>query len=329
MEIAKAVILAGTGEHGAPWSAMPGRRHLFPVANQPVLFHNLEALRNAGVLEAAIVADAEISCAIQNAVGNGDDWGLNVTHAEWNSTVGLGAALCTVDDFLADEPVLVQRGDALLREHMHGHITQFARDRLDALELRLATPTAARRSDDATGYLLSPRAVSILQRSHAAGVDPIAGVRARGGRVSVAVVAGCLSLHGDVDALLESNRYALETLEGHVDPASLEQSTIHGTVRIHPTARISNSLIRGPVIVGPGAVVTDSYIGSYTSIGANVVVEAAEIEHSIVLPEAQLRFVGTRLESSLIGRGARVVRGFDVPAAIRVSLGDGAEVVLR
>ena len=83
------------------------------------------------------------------------------------------------------------------------------------------------------------------------------------------------------------------------------------------------------MIIGPGARVTDAYIGPYTSIGAGVVVEGAEIEHSIVLPDAQLRFVGSRLESSVIGRGARIVRGFALPAAMRVSLGDGAEVILR
>ena len=48
-----------------------------------------------------------------------------------------------------------------------------------------------------------------------------------------------------------------------------------------------------------------------------------------MLGDAQLRFVGSRLESSVIGRGARVVRGFDLPAATRVSLGDGAEIILR
>ena len=74
---------------------------------------------------------------------------------------------------------------------------------------------------------------------------------------------------------------------------------------------------------------TDAYIGPYSSIGAGVVIEGTEIEHSIVLPEAELRFVGTRLESSVIGRGARIVRGFDLPGAIRVSVGDGAEVILR
>jgi glucose-1-phosphate thymidylyltransferase len=59
------------------------------------------------------------------------------------------------------------------------------------------------------------------------------------------------------------------------------------------------------------------------------VIEGAEIEYSIVLAEAQLRFVGARLESSVIGRGARVVRGFELPGAIRMSIGDGAEVILK
>jgi glucose-1-phosphate thymidylyltransferase len=42
-----------------------------------------------------------------------------------------------------------------------------------------------------------------------------------------------------------------------------------------------------------------------------------------------MRFVGNRLESSVIGRGARIERGFALPAAMRVALGDGAEVILR
>jgi glucose-1-phosphate thymidylyltransferase len=74
--------------------------------------------------------------------------------------------------------------------------------------------------------------------------------------------------------------------------------------------------------------VRDAYIGPYSAIGADVVVEGTEIEHSIVFPGAELRFVGTRLETSIIGKGARVVRSFGVPNALRLSIGDGAEVAL-
>ena len=52
MEIAKALILAGRGDDDHPWPTAPSApRHLFPIANRPILFHNLESLRRAGTLD--------------------------------------------------------------------------------------------------------------------------------------------------------------------------------------------------------------------------------------------------------------------------------------
>jgi glucose-1-phosphate thymidylyltransferase len=329
MEIAKALILAGRTGDDTPWPGAPGSRHLFPVANRPILFHNLEALRAAGLIEATILADRDGGEAIASAVGNGARWGLNVRYAEWHASDGLHAALAIGRDFIGGESVVVEHGDALLRERLHGHVSTFAHERLDALALRLDRPVVPLTGQLTPGYLLSPRAVSILLDDHAEMANPLARLRARGGRVRVENVDGCLPCHGNLEGLIEGNRCMLERLPTCVHAHSLENSTVHGPVDVHPTAKIRRSLLRGPVIIGPGATVTDAYIGPYTSIGAGVVVEAAEIEHSIVLPEAELRFVGGRLESSVIGRGARIVRGFDLPAAMRVSLGDGAEVILR
>jgi glucose-1-phosphate thymidylyltransferase len=329
MEIAKALILTSRGRDEWPWrSARDEPRHLFPVANRPILFHNLAALRTAGVLEATICSDADAVDPIQRAVGDGREWGLTLRYAEWDPEGGVGAALAAGRDFVRDEPVLVQRGDALLRERLHSHISAFASERLDTLALRFSRPAVGPILAAMAGYLLSPRAISVLGEGCDASLNPVTGVRAKGGRVRIQLVDGCVPCQGDVDGLLEGNRRVLESLETSVDPGSVEDSTIQGAVEVHPTARIRGSLVRGPVIIGAGARITDAYIGPYTSVGADVVIEGSEIEHSIVLPEAELRFVGTRVESSIIGRGARMVRRFQVPGAIRVSLGDGAEVVL-
>jgi glucose-1-phosphate thymidylyltransferase len=147
--------------------------------------------------------------------------------------------------------------------------------------------------------------------------------------VRVQDVDGCLACHGGQQILLESNRRMLEQIASTTAPERFDSCTVQGQVEVHPTAEVRRSLLRGPVIIGPGARVSDAYIGPYTSIGAGVVIEGSEIEHSIVLPEAEIRFVGTRLESSVIGRSARIVRGFEPPGALRMSLGDGAEVILR
>jgi glucose-1-phosphate thymidylyltransferase len=176
--------------------------------------------------------------------------------------------------------------------------------------------------------MLSERGVAMLAGGDVAGVDPVAVVREHGGQARVQDVDGCLSCHGGQDILLEANRRMLEDIVPDFAPDSLQGSELQGPVNIHPTASVQRSLIRGPAIIGPRAVVKDAYIGPYTAIGADVVVEGTEIEHSIVFPGAELRFVGTRLETSIIGKGARVARSFGVPNALRLSIGDGAEVAL-
>jgi glucose-1-phosphate thymidylyltransferase len=322
MEIAKALILTAETED-ARWPAPAATpRQLFPVANRPILHHNLEAVRAAGVLEATIMAERGAGDAIREAVGDGSDWGLSLEVGEWTAQDGVRGALASGRAFVGDEPVLVQRGDALLRDRMHPLICAFASEDLDLMALELAGGSAAPRP----GYLLSPRAVSILCDDTKAGGSPMAGLRAHGGRVRVEHVDGLLASAGGQDALLAGNRAMLERLEASTAGAEIHDSNIQGAVEVHPTAAVHGSTIRGPVIIGPGALVRDAYIGPYTAIGAGVVIEGAEVEHSIVLPEAQVSFVGTRIESSVIGRRAKVGRSFRLPAAVRLSLGDGAEV---
>jgi glucose-1-phosphate thymidylyltransferase len=336
MEIARALILAGRrGGDTPPWPAAPtGPRHLFPVANEPIISHNLRALRAAGVLEAAILAGDDERTGIERVIGDGRDWGLSVRYGDWAVADGLHGALTAEEAFVGDEPVLVQRGDALLRDRLQRHIAAFSREGIDALGLRLR-PVAAcglrvARGTEATapGYLFSARAVSMLLERPETADGPLAFVEAGGGRVRVEEVHGVLPCDGDQDALLDSNRAVLEGLAGTTLPVSVEDCVVQGPVEVHPTAQVRGGTLRGPLVIGPGAVVRDSYIGPYSSIGADTVIEGTEIEHSIVLPRAELRFVGTRIESSVIGRGARIVRSFRPPGSLRMSLGDGAEVVI-
>ena len=327
MEIAKALVLAGRSVDDRPWpSARTMPKPLVPVANRPILFHNLEALRRAGMLEATIAVDPDTASAIRGAVGDGSDWGLSVRYAECPSGIGLDGALARARDFVGDEPVLVQQAGALLRERIPPHIAACAGERLDALALRLPDLQADGGPADG-GWLLSERAVAMLAGDDRV-TDPLARVRDGGGLVRVQAVDGCLPCQGGQETLLDANRRMLEELVPDVDPACLQRSRIQGPVVIHPTARIESSLVRGPAIIGPRARLTEAYVGPYTSIGADVVVEGAQIEHSIVFPGAELRYVGTRLESSVIGHRARVVRSFGVANALQLSIGDGAEVAL-
>src|SRR5919204_6173756 len=164
MQIAKALVLAGRTATDRPWPSVRSMpKPLVPVANRPILFHHLDALRQAGLLEATIVVESDSAPAIRSAVGSGEDWGLRVGFTECPAPPGLDETLAIAHDFGGDEPVLIQRVGALLRERIQPHIAAFAGERLDALALRLPRPEHAIDADAIEGgWLLSERALSIL-----------------------------------------------------------------------------------------------------------------------------------------------------------------------
>jgi glucose-1-phosphate thymidylyltransferase len=330
MEIVQALVLSSSTRPDQPWASVRSTpKPLVPVANRPLLFHDLDALRAAGVRETTIAVEPSAAGAIRDAVGDGADWDMEVRYAECAPHAPLAEALARSRDRMAQEPVLVRHAGSLLRERIDPHMTAFADERLDALALR--TPRAPGAHDPAvardSSVMLSQRAVSILS-AHAAERDPLARIAADGGHVRVQEVDGYLPCLGRQDSLLEANRRVLAELTSSADPGALLDSRVQGPVVIHPTAHVERSLVRGPAIIGPRARIVDSYVGPSTSIGADVELEGAEIEYSIVLPGARLAFLGQRVEGSVIGRGAQIHRSLIPPSSLRLAVGEGAEIVL-
>jgi glucose-1-phosphate thymidylyltransferase len=72
-------------------------------------------------------------------------------------------------------------------------------------------------------------------------------------------------------------------------------------------------------------VIKNSFIGPYTSIGNNCVIENTALEHSVVLDGARIANVD-RLEDSVIGRNAFVSKESFNSKALRLMIGDDAEV---
>jgi glucose-1-phosphate thymidylyltransferase len=151
---------------------------------------------------------------------------------------------------------------------------------------------------------------------------------AAGARVAIREVDASAPCRGGVEQLLAANRWLLQQLPLDEQGERVFGSEIQGPAAVHPSAEIHDSIVRGPVAIGPGARIANSYIGPYTSIGANVVIDCVEIEHSIVLEAAEIRFLAPRIEGSLIGPSACVSRDFEFPRALRLCIGEGAKVTV-
>jgi glucose-1-phosphate thymidylyltransferase len=322
-----------------------------PVANRALLGHALDWMAQAGVREAAVIVPQELAGRAREAAA-ARRRSLSVSWVEQLPDESLAHALGDLTGFLDGEAFVLHLADSLAKQSLRSLTAGRADCDTEALlvvhescgaelaqvvQLRAAAgggPARPRplRNDSAGVAVLGPGA---LDGAADLDIDPehvlealVERVRQRGGRVGTCYATEWWRFRGGTEALLEGNRFALEGRRAEYDRAQLIDSKIQGAVVMHPEARIKSSVVRGPAIIGARARLRDAYVGPYTSIGDDVVIEGAEIENSVVLPGVSIMHLAGRLEASVIGPKSRVFRDFRLPRALRLTIGEGAEVCL-
>jgi glucose-1-phosphate thymidylyltransferase len=316
---------------------------LLPVANRPLLRHALDWLDEAGVREVAVVTSDRLALEARAAAGDAGTRGLRLRWLRQMPGETFGTSLASLRGFLAGEPFVLHMADSLAKQSLESVVGDVDGDSLEAVFVvreqqreGAVIDIGRRRPLGGLGCagvaVLGPRPLD-----EAAALDAGPGcelellaerLRRLGGRIRTRSATDWWCYDDGAAALLEGNRFALERLTADVPEAAVLDSPIQGIAAIHPTARIERSVIRGPAVIGARARLRDAYVGPYSSIGEDVVIEGAEIEHSVVLPGASIRHVGGRLEASVIGPESRVFRDFRLPRALRLTVGAGAEVSL-
>src|SRR5204863_358795 len=76
---------------------------------------------------------------------------------------------------------------------------------------------------------------------------------------------------------------------------------------------------------GPDALILLTRVPD-TSIDANVTVERAEVEQSILLSGSSLTDLDSRMEASLLGKNVTLCRGATLPKTLRMIVGDNEEI---
>jgi glucose-1-phosphate thymidylyltransferase len=336
----KALVLSG----GAGTRLRPithtSAKQLVPVANKPVLFYGLEAIRDAGVTEVGIIV-GDTAPEIEAAVGDGSGLGLSVTYLRQEAPLGLAHCVLIAREFLGDEEFVMYLGDNFLIGGITGLVDDFRAGGYDAQILLTRVPNpeqfgVAELGDDG-------RVKSLVEKPK----DPVSdlalvGVYMFGPVIHDAVRAIAPSARGELEItdaiqhlidtgrledMLECNRKVLEMAEPSCAGTIDEHSVIVGRVVLEEGAVVTRSTVRGPAIIGKGTHITDAYIGPFTSIYHGCTITSAEIEHSIVLEDTVISGVG-RIEDSLIGKQVEVTTSTAAPRALRLMLGDHSKVAL-
>jgi glucose-1-phosphate thymidylyltransferase len=346
------ILSGGAGTRLRPITNTSAKQ-LVPVANKPILFYGLEAMREAGVAEVGIVV-GDTHAEVEAAVGDGRRFGLRVTFIRQTAPLGLAHAVLIAEDYLGHEPFVMYLGDNLLKDGIVPFVEYFKSSAPDALILlqhvpdpqaygvaeivegrvvRLVEKPAAPRSDLAlVGVYLftskvfeSVRAISPSARGELEITDAIQHMVDRGLQVEPRVVTGWWKDTGKLEDMLEANRLILGTLERDVRGETIDCS-IEGPVAIEAGSRLTRCTVRGPVTIGHGCELTDAFVGPYTAIYHGVVVDHAEIEHSIILADSRISGLNARVCDSLIGKDVTICRAEGRPLAYRFMVGDSSRI---
>ncbi|EFO78946.1 glucose-1-phosphate thymidyltransferase [Oscillochloris trichoides DG-6] len=348
------VLSGGKGTRLRPITYTSAKQ-LVPVANKPVLFRVIEAIRDAGIDDIGIVI-GDTGDEIRSAVGNGKRWGVRITYIPQETPAGLAHAVKISRDFLGDERFVMFLGDNCIQGGISPLIQQFGQSDFNAQIVlkQVSDPRSfgvAELDDNGriTRLVEKPReplsdlalvgiymfdhhiweavhAIRPSPRGELEITDAIQWLVSNGYLVYPYIHEGWWIDTGKKDDMLEANRLILEEMSGSVQGYVDRDSQIIGKVIIEPGAEIINSTIRGPAIIGEKTRILNSYVGPFTSIYHSCLIEDSEIEHSIMLEHSAVRGLPHRLEDSLIGRNVEVARSPLKPKAYRLMLGDNSSV---
>ncbi len=355
------ILSGGKGTRMRPLTFTQAKQ-LIPVANKPVLFYGIEALRDAGIREIGVVV-GDTREEIQEACGDGSRWGVRLTYIEQPAPLGLAHAVLISEEFLrggpdADDSFVMYLGDNILKSGITSLVEEFKTKRPNSLilltpvsepslfgvaELRdgrvvrlVEKPKEPRSNLALVGvYMFDGRVFEAVKaikpswRDELEITDAIQYLVDGGAEVQPHLVSGWWKDTGKIEDILEANRLILEGLpsrnEGDVD----EASRLNGNVVVESGAVVRRTTIRGPAIIGAGTELSDAYIGPFTAVGPRCRIVHTEIEHSIVLEGSEILSVGARIDESLIGREVKIVKSPPRPSAYRFVLGDKSEVGVK
>ena len=140
----KGIILAGgTGSRLYPLTKVTNK-HLLPVGREPMIFHPLRKLTEAGIDEILIVTGVEHMGAVVTLLGSGKEFGCRFTYKVQDEAGGIAQALGLAENFAGDELVCVVLGDNVFEDPLAPSVAAFRAQRKGARLLLKQVPDPQR-----------------------------------------------------------------------------------------------------------------------------------------------------------------------------------------
>lgn len=337
-----------------------GPKQLVPVANKPVLQYAIEDFKEAGITEVGVVLGNLGREEIQEFLGDGSRFGIDITYIVQGNPLGLAHAVGCAREFVDGDDFVVYLGDNILNQGVTDLVESYElgeyaagialQEVPDPTQFGVADTDAdgnvtrlVEKPDDPPGnlaligmYVFSDVVFDAIEdlepswRGELEITDAIQSLLEEGYMIDSHTVGGWWKDTGKPTDILEANRLVLEESAGEIEGRVENDATVTGSVDVHPSAVVeSGAVVRGPVSLAANVTIRDgTYVGPYTSIGPDSVISNAHVENTVIIGETEIT-TDNKIVDSLIGRGTNIENTDGLlPDGKRLVVGENSDLKL-
>tara|TARA_B110000438_G_scaffold248772_1_gene251704 strand:- start:6075 stop:7133 length:1059 start_codon:yes stop_codon:yes gene_type:complete len=331
----KGIILHGG--HGTRLRPLThtGPKQLLPIANKPMSQYCVESLKDAGIVDIAIIIGGIGKDKVKEFYGDGSDFGVSFTYFQQEFPKGIAHAVNLCKEFIGNEKFVVFLGDNIIQKSIRQYVSEFKLSDVSAslllckvsnpssfgiAELKnekiikiIEKPKEPKSNLAVTGiYFLTPIIFEIISnlkpswRNELEITDALHQMLEKNEKVTYHMITDYWKDTGTPEDVLHANKEILEKISGNSEGERKDSSIISNNSIIGEGSIIKgNSVISNSVIIGKNCIIENACIESYTSLGNGTIVRSAKIKNSIIMENCKIEGKLT-IKDSIIAKNSRI-----------------------